>query len=80
MLARLSSHAHGGATALARLALNGPPVGRPDFAAAMVIVATLAERILQAIRNAPLDDVLAERLGAEHRQAVDQAARSLKTM
>jgi hypothetical protein len=75
MLARLSSHAHGGATALARLALNGPPVGRPDFAAAMVIVATLAERILQAIRNAPLDDdVLAERLGAEHRQAVDQAA------
>lgn len=36
----------------------------------------LGERILEAIRYAPLDDdVLAKRLGIPHRQAVNQAAR-----
>ena len=36
---------------------------------------TLADRILNAIRYAPLDDdVLAQRLGVGHRQAVNQAA------
>jgi hypothetical protein len=43
-------------------------------------VATLAERILEAIRYAPLDDdVLARRLGVGHRQAVNQAARKLES-
>lgn len=42
-------------------------------------VATLAERILGALRYAPLDDdVLAKRLGVGHRQAVNQAARRLE--
>ena len=42
-------------------------------------MATLAERILDAIRFAPLDDdALAERLGVSHRQAVNQAARALE--
>jgi hypothetical protein len=45
----------------------------------MGIMATLADRILDAIRNGPLDDdVLAKRLGVEHRQAVNQAARRLE--
>lgn len=42
-------------------------------------MATLAERILGALRYAPLDDdVLAKRLGVGHRQAVNQAARRLE--
>lgn len=42
-------------------------------------MATLAERILNAIRYAPLDDdVLSKRLGVGHRQAVNQAARRLE--
>lgn len=42
-------------------------------------MATLAERILEAIRFAPQDDdVLAERLGVSHRQSVNQAARRLE--
>jgi hypothetical protein len=42
-------------------------------------VATLAERILEAIRYAALDDdVLAKRLGVSQRQAVNQAARRLE--
>jgi hypothetical protein len=42
-------------------------------------VATLAERILEAIRYAPLDDdVLARRLGVSQRQSVNQAARRLE--
>jgi hypothetical protein len=42
-------------------------------------VATLAERILDAIRYAPLDDdVLARRLGVSQRQSVNQAARRLE--
>lgn len=44
----------------------------------MAVMATLAERILDAIRHGPLDDdVLAKRLGVGHRQAVNQAARRL---
>jgi hypothetical protein len=40
---------------------------------------TLAERILEAIRFAPLDDdALATRLGVSHRQSVNQAARALE--
>lgn len=36
----------------------------------MALMATLAERILEAIRHAPLDDdVLSKRLGVGHRQA-----------
>jgi hypothetical protein len=47
-----------------------------EFGATM---ATLADRILDAIRYAPLDDdVLARRLGVGHRQAVNQAARRLE--
>ena len=43
------------------------------------IVATLAERILEAIRYAPLDDdVLARRLGVSQRQSVNQTARRLE--
>jgi hypothetical protein len=39
----------------------------------------LADRILDAIRYAPLDDdMLARRLGVGHRQAVNQAARRLE--
>jgi hypothetical protein len=42
-------------------------------------VATIAERILEAIRYAPLDDdVLAKRLGAGQRQSINQAARGLE--
>jgi hypothetical protein len=42
-------------------------------------VATLAERILDAIRYAPLDDdVLARRLGVSQRQSVNQTARRLE--
>ena len=42
-------------------------------------VATIAERILAAIRYAPLDDdVLAKRLGVSQRQAINQAARRLE--
>jgi hypothetical protein len=45
----------------------------------MALMATLADRILTAIRYAPLDDdVLAKRLGVGHRQAVNQAARRLE--
>ena len=45
----------------------------------MAFMATLADRILNAIRYAPLDDdVLAQRLGVGHRQAVNQAARRLE--
>ena len=45
----------------------------------MALVATLADRILDAIRYARLDDdVLAKRLGVGHRQAVNQAARRLE--
>lgn len=41
-------------------------------------MATLAERILEAIRYAPLDDdVLAKRLGVSSRQAINQVARKL---
>lgn len=44
----------------------------------MAVVTTLGDRILDAIRHAPLDDdVLAKRLGVGHRQAVNQAARRL---
>jgi len=46
----------------------------------MARMATLAARILDAIRHAPLDDdVLARRLGVGHRQAVNQTARRLET-
>jgi hypothetical protein len=42
-------------------------------------MATLADRILDAIRYAPLDDdMLARRLGVGHRPAVNQAARRLE--
>ena len=42
-------------------------------------VATIAERILAAIRYSPLDDdVLAKRLGVSQRQAINQAARGLE--
>jgi hypothetical protein len=45
----------------------------------MALMATLADRILSAIRYAPLDDdVLAKRLGIAHRQSVNQAARRLE--
>src|SRR5262245_58399480 len=45
----------------------------------MAVMATLAGRILDAIRYAPLDDdVLARRLGVGNRQAVNQAARRLE--
>jgi hypothetical protein len=45
----------------------------------MALMAALADRILDAIRYAPLDDdVLARRLGVGHRQAVNQAARCLE--
>lgn len=45
----------------------------------MALMATLAERILNAIGYAPLDDdVLSKRLGVGHRQAVNQAARRLE--
>ncbi len=45
----------------------------------MALMATLADRILEAIRYAPLDeDVLAKRLGVGHRQVVNQAARRLQ--
>jgi hypothetical protein len=44
-------------------------------------VATIAERILEAIRYAPLDDdVLAERLGVSQRQSINQAARRLEAL
>jgi hypothetical protein len=47
----------------------------------MALMATLADRILDAIRYAPLDDdVLARRLGVGHRQAVNQAARRLEAL
>jgi hypothetical protein len=40
----------------------------------MALMATLADRILDATRWAPLDDdVLAKRLGVAHRQSVNQA-------
>ena len=43
-------------------------------------MATLGERILDAIRHAPLDDdMLAKRLGVAHRQSVNQAARRLES-
>lgn len=43
-------------------------------------MATIAERILQAIRYAPLDDdVLAKRLGVPQRQSINQAARRLES-
>jgi len=46
----------------------------------MAIMVTLAERILDAIRFGPLDDdVLSQRLGVGHRQAVNQAARRLES-
>jgi hypothetical protein len=44
-------------------------------------VATIAERILEAIRYAPLDDdVLAERLRVSQRQSINQAARRLEAL
>lgn len=47
--------------------------------AKMVLMATLGDRILEAIRYAPLDDdVLARRLGVAQRQSVNQAARRLE--
>jgi hypothetical protein len=50
------------------------PVG-----ATMALMASLGDRILEAIRHTPLDDdVLATRLGVGHRQAVNQAARRLE--
>lgn len=43
-------------------------------------VASLADRILDAVGDAPLDDdALAKRLGVRHRQAVNQAARRLQS-
>ena len=45
----------------------------------MALMATLGDRILEAIRYTPLDDdVLAKRLGIAHRQAVNQTARRLE--
>jgi hemin uptake protein HemP len=45
----------------------------------MGFMATLGDRILEAIRYTPLDDdVLAKRLGIPHRQAVNQTARRLE--
>ena len=45
----------------------------------MALMATLADRVLDATRHAPLDDdVLARRLGVGHRQAVNQAERRLE--
>ena len=42
-------------------------------------MATIAERILEAIKYAPLDDdVLARRLGVSQRQSINQAARRLE--
>ena len=42
-------------------------------------MATLADRILDAIRYSPLDDdILAARLGVSSRQAVNQTARRLE--
>lgn len=46
----------------------------------MVVVASLDERILDAIRFGPLDDdAIAQRLGIAHRQAVNQRARVLES-
>ncbi len=43
-------------------------------------MATLAERILEAIRYAPLDDdVLAKRLGVAQRQSINQTARRMES-
>ena len=43
-------------------------------------MATIAERILEAIRYAPLDDdVLAKRLGVSQRQSINQVARRLES-
>jgi hypothetical protein len=43
-------------------------------------VATIAERILEAIRYAPLDDdTLAKRLGVSQRQSINQTARRLES-
>jgi hypothetical protein len=45
----------------------------------MIVVATIAERILEAIRYAPLDDdQLAKRLGISQRQSINQTARRLE--
>jgi Restriction endonuclease len=44
------------------------------------VVPTIAERILEAIRYAPLDDdVLARRLGVAQRQTINQTARRLES-
>lgn len=45
-----------------------------------LLVATIGERILEAIRYAPLDDdVLAKRLGVSQRQSINQTARRLES-
>jgi hypothetical protein len=50
-----------------------------EIDATMTLVATLADRILDAIRCAPLDDdVLTRRLGVSHRQTVNHTARRLE--
>jgi hypothetical protein len=58
-----------------------PRGGRPisGDGATMGHMATLGDRILEAIRYAPLDDdMLARRLGVPQRQSVNQAARRLE--
>jgi hypothetical protein len=64
---------------LARMSIGWSRGAASEVGATMALVATLADRILDAIRYAPLDDdVLARRLGVGHRQAVNQAARRLE--
>jgi len=47
--------------------------------ARLIVVATIAERILEAVRYAPLDDdLLAKRLGITQRQSINQTARRLE--
>ncbi len=60
----------------------GPPIigTMSESGVTMAIMATLADRILDAIGYEPLgDDLLARRLNVRHRQAVNQAARRLET-
>jgi hypothetical protein len=71
-----STHAEGHPREVGQVKLSAVRVGgRCDDGP----MATLGDRILEAIRYAPLDDdVLARRLGVAQRQSVNQAARRLE--
>jgi hypothetical protein len=63
---------------LARMSIGWSRGAASEVGATMALMATLADRILDAIRYAPLDDdVLARRLGVGH-EHVNQAARRLE--